>query len=179
MKKLIYTLLTFSIAFMACKSNLQPESKEKIALKYYDTKGFFISEIEHLKNTPYFIYKIISKQNGTTDSSIVNFENFEKEAAPFLAVDITQDKTNYTESTFKDLSTKSVNINYTANNKALPIQNIDILLADDSYTVKRIFIKKVTDTTVTQLSWKANKSFTIINTTNNLTTTEFVNWNDK
>ncbi|HEX8461075.1 MAG TPA: hypothetical protein VF623_06580, partial [Segetibacter sp.] len=85
-------------------------------------------------------------------------------------------------------TTQSFTISYSATDKDLEIQNIEILLKDDAKTVKRIFIRKFINYTdssaIEQLSWRPGESFqinrsveTADNTENTRQTT--VVWNQK
>ena len=95
----------------------------------------------------------------------------------------------YKESVFQVLSTSSYTLNYTPlQYETTEIQNIDILLAEETNLVKRVFIKRVYtsgDSSITeQYGWKADKSFQITRFIKkgehfSRTETQYVNWNDK
>ena len=154
---------------MACNNNSSTSSQKEInneTVQFFQVSNFIQSQLDEIQKTPYFIFKK-NIVNSKTDSTVINTTNLIDLAQPFLNADITPDiKKYYKESAFEDLTTKSITFNYGANKNDLPIQNIDILLHQETQKCKRIFIKKFYesgDTTFTQqLNWKANESFQII-----------------
>lgn len=185
-------ILSLLVLLIACKNNsTKSESKEfkSDSIQFFQISNFIQSQLNEIQKTPFFIYKI-NKTNHKQDSSSITTQNLITLANPFLHSDITADvKKFYKESVFEDLSTKSITFNYSTTKIELPIQNIDVLLNQETQNCKRIFIKKFfasNDTTFSQqLNWKANESFQIINsfttTKNNLEQTNqlLVVWNNK
>ena len=161
------------ITILSCKSKkdnsstLPEQSNPNDTTTFFDVKGFFESEIKDVSTTPYFIYKTTRKDEGTKDSMPINNKQFVQLAQQFLESDITGKdiKHYYKENIFRDLSTKSITFNYSTTNKALDVQNIDVLLDEETNKVKFIFIradKAYGDSTViTQLNWNKGKSFLI------------------
>jgi len=137
----------------------------------------------------YPIY-LIKEINGKRDSMGIDKEVFKSYASIFLQKDISAPAMHdrFTETIFHDLSTKSYTINYRPKSPSEAIQNIDILLDENTNIVKRIFIRTETnnkDTSIIeQCNWKADKSFQInriSKTSNGYTNNEFnyINWNDR
>jgi len=97
----------------------------------------------------------------------ITSSKFEQIAQQFLTKDISQkkNKSAYKESIFHDLTTKTVNINYSTADKSLEVQNIDILIDDETNKLRFVFIRAyqvTTDATIiTQLNWKTGKNFLI------------------
>ena len=159
-------------------------------IHFFSIKDFFLSEIRDVEATPYFIYQIHTKANGSRDSTSFKKEAFANFTQQFIACDVNSSSTKnqYIESAFKDNSTNSITLNYNTLNNALPVQNIDVLLNEETNKVTRIFIRQSltnTDSTTTILySWKANKSCMVTtsivkNNGTKYTEHQFVNLNDK
>ncbi len=187
----LYSLFFVVIASVGCKNN-NPQQVATITdtTSFFSTRDFFSNEIKQVQSTPYFMYKIVTGADGKKDSVVCSVDVFTALAQQFTACDIAEKgvKENYKESVFKDNSTKSITLNYTALNKALPVQNIDVLLNDETNKVKRVFIRKAEDKqdslVTTNYSWKAGKSFMINksvekNDGTKYTVQTLVDWNDK
>ena len=137
----------------------------------------------------YTIY-MIKELNGKKDSVALDKDAFKAMAVQFLNKDVSSVEMHnkYTESVFHDLSTKSYTLNYRPKSVDEPIQNIDILLDENTNIIKRVFIRIETmrkDTSVIeQWNWKADKSFQInkfSKTPSGFVSNEFnyVSWNDR
>lgn len=148
------------------KNSLQQHAQTDDTTHYFQVAQYIEKQIEEVKKTPYFIYKIDSK-NGIKDSSAINTPLFILMAQAFIKADINKPalKKNYIENIFHDQTTQTFTITYTTPDKDLEVQNIEILLHEDGQTLRRIFIRKFlnyTDSSVIeQLSWKADESFQI------------------
>ena len=192
--KLSSFLLPFICFFII--SSCKDSPKKIIATTYNDTihffsiKDFFLSEIKDVEATPYFIYQIHTKANGSKDSTNFKKEAFTSFAQQFIACDVNSSSTKnqYIESAFKDNSTNSITLNYSTLNNALLVQNIDVLLNEETNKVTRIFVRQSltnADSSTTILySWKANKSCMVTTSIvkkdgTKYTEQQFVNWNDK
>lgn len=134
--------------------------------KFFQVKQYIQNQIAEANKTPYYIYKI-TVANGKRDSTPINNAIFNQMATQFLEPDINDNilKKLYTENIFHDQTTKSFTISYTATDKQLEIQNIEVLLNEDGETVKRVFIRKfhhyADSSAIEQLSWKPMQSFQI------------------
>lgn len=168
MKK-VYFFIFILYLLHACRSN---ESRTNTSRTTNDTTHFFDvaqyinTEISEVNKTPYFIYKTVIT-NGKKDSSTINTSVFNQISAQFLKPNILDEnlKKHYTENIFHDQTTMSFAISYTATDKELEIQNIEVLLQEDGQTVKRLFIRKFLNyadsSAIEQLSWKPGESFQI------------------
>lgn len=156
---------------------------------FYNTKGFFISEMKEVKETPYFMYTTIITNGKRTDSFPIKFDQFALLAKQFVDIDITTPdlKRYYQENVYRDLTTKTVNFNYKTSNKQLEVQNIDVLIEEETNKVVYIFIrtlKNYPDSAVSkQLNWNKDKSFLINKSVSRLdgsriSTQQCVNWNE-
>lgn len=168
MKKVLsFLILIFSI--IGCKqkgSSSKPIAQTQDSTHFFQIPQYIQQQIEDVKKTPYYIYKIDIK-NGIKDSVPINTPLFEELARQFLNTDINTSnlKKYYIENVFHDQTIKTFTISYTTPNKELEIQNMDILLQEDGQTVKRIFIRKFFNypdsSVIEQLSWKAAENFQI------------------
>lgn len=133
---------------------------------FFDVSQYFKSEIEKVKKTPFFIYKIHTN-NNKKDSTPINTNTFIELSQAFLNPDINSPalKKYYRENIFHDQTTSSFTISYTTLNKELELQNVDILLDEDGHTVKNVFLRKFKDyadsSAIEQLSWKPEERFQI------------------
>ena len=93
----------------------------------------------------------------------------------------------YKEDVFRDLSTKCITFSYSTKNKELEIQNIDVLLNEETMSVKFVFIRTnqtIGDSNIiTQMSWKTGKNFLINKTViksdgTKSITQQYVCWNN-
>lgn len=162
-------LLIAVVALVGCRQKTNPLKQVIQAndtTQYFHVPQYIQQQIEDVKKTPYYIYKIDIK-NGIKDSMPINTPLFVQLAGQFINTDITKPdlKKYYIENIFYDETTKTFTISYTTSNKELEIQNIEILLQEDGQTVKRLFIRKFLNypdsLIIEQLSWKVAESFRV------------------
>ncbi len=196
MKHLLLTISILSIITISCKNNKENKATKATTptntvdtSHFFDTKSFFQTEIKDVTTTPYFMYIITTRDEKKKDSSHLTTTEFVRLAQEFLAQDITQKelKPSYKEDVFRDLSTKSITFSYSTKNKDLDVQNIDVLLDEESNKVKFIFIRsqKISkdSTIITQLNWKRAKNFLINRAVlksdgTKYSTQQFVSWDN-
>lgn len=192
MKCILVLIVSISVLLCACGSGGSEEKKIVLAdtAKFYPLSSFFKEQIAFVDLRSFDIYKLTTV-DGKKDSAALTKDEFIKWADIFVERSFANPalKAGYKETVFEDLSTGSYTINYTPHNPpAVTVKNIDILLAQQTNAVKRIFIKSVYakgDTTIEeQCNWKADKSFQVNRTrsTNNgfrSTELNFINWDDK
>ncbi|MEO7530369.1 MAG: hypothetical protein ABIS69_03125 [Sediminibacterium sp.] len=156
--------------------------------KFYPLKDFFKEQIQYVDLRNFSLYRIIIK-DGKKDSVSINKEQFIDLASIFLNKEksFSKEKASFKESAFTDLSTESVTFTYQSIDSKTEIQNITILLDEQTQLVKRVFIRSEYtkgDTSFTeQCNWKAGKSFQVNRTLTaktGYTSTErnYINWND-
>lgn len=185
-------VLLFALGFilLSCqnKKTIKVEKASSDSTKYFSLSGFFQQQIVDVDLRAYQIY-LIKELNGKRDSMAIDKEVFKNYAALFLQKDISSPEMHnrFSESIFHDLSTKSYTLNYRAKSVNEPIQNIDILLDENTSIVKRVFVRTEinhNDTSIIeQCNWKADKSFQInrvSKTPSGYVSNEFnyINWND-
>lgn len=191
-QNVLLLLFICALAAHSCKNkSAKAETTSNTDTTHFFSIGdFFMNEVKELETTPYLIYRITTKANGTKDSTTIDKTVFASLAKQFIACDISDSvqKQAYKEAAFKDNSTKSITLNYSTANKDLPIQSIDVLFDEETNNVRRIFIRQALDnkdsSTTVLYSWKANKSFTITKSVvkkdgTKYTEQQYVNWNDK
>ncbi len=155
---------------VACNSNPKPVKTQAIpsidTADFYPIAGFIASQIKYVDLRNF----TIQKKTGTaffTDSCEISKDSFLQIAGTILTKvqNWNRLKHLYKESVFQDLGTASYTINYTALSPSTPIQNIDILLSEQTNILKRLFIKEkinMNDTAIiTQYNWIADRSFQI------------------
>ena len=169
MKKVCFFILVLFV-FYGCKQNESPrtinETNKNDTTHFFDVPQYVKTEIAEVNRTAYYIYKI-DITNGKKDSVPINTSVFNHISAQFLQPDINNEnlKKHYAENIFHDQTTNSFTISYTARDKELTIQNIEVLLQEDGQTVKRLFIRKFfsypDSSAIEQLSWKPGERFQI------------------
>lgn len=185
-------VLCFALFFMmlSCQNKKagKPEKVSSDSTKYFALGAFFQQQIVDVDLRAYHIY-LVKNLNGKKDSLEIDKEIFKSYANLFLQKDISAPEMHnrFSETVFHDLSTKSYTLNYRAKSVDEPIQNIDILLDENTSIVKRVFVRTETmhkDTSIVeQCNWKADKSFQInrvSKTPSGYVSNEFnyINWND-
>ncbi len=196
MKKIVFAVFILMIITLSCKSNKDntpppapAEEKTADTSTFYDIKGFLQNEIKDVTTTPYFLYTITTQDEKKRDSAHVTTTTFVQLAQEFLAQDITSKelKPFYKEDIFRDLSTKSVTFSYSTKNKDLDVQDIEVLVDEETNKVNFIFIRsqRVTSdsTIITQFNWKRGKNFLINRAVlksdgSKHSTQQFVSWNN-
>jgi hypothetical protein len=163
-------------------------AKVEDTAKFYPLKDFLKEQIQYVDLRNFPLYRIIIK-DGKKDSVSISKEQFIALATVFLNREkaFSKEKASFKESVFSDLSTESVTFTYQSTDSKTQIQNITILLDEQTQFVKRVFIRSAYtkgDTSFTeQCNWKAGKSFQVNRTLTaktGYTSTErnYINWND-
>ncbi|MDQ6814601.1 MAG: hypothetical protein M3040_12745 [Bacteroidota bacterium] len=169
MRYLGAVLLISLFFFPSCKNryaNPETNAKANDTTKFFQLNQYLQEQIKEVNATPFFIYKI-DIRNGKKDSTPINTLAFNQVSNQFLTPDINDSaiKKYYKENIFEDQTTKGFTISYTTTNKALQLQNEDILLKEDGQTVKRILLRKYQNypdsSAIEQLSWKPGESFQV------------------
>lgn len=161
MKKFLAIIISFTI--ISCGDS---NEKKKNDVVFFQVKEFFEKELEEIKRTPYFIYKL-EISGPLKDSTVIPVDSLVHFSQTFLQPDINDKKLKeyYEESVFHDQTTGSFSLSYSTSNKELEVQNVNVLLHEDGETVKRIFIRKYSgenqQSLIEQLDWKPNERFEI------------------
>jgi hypothetical protein len=167
--KLFTAVIAFFFLIRCSNNNNENNDSGAVAdtTQYFQVNHFINKEIEEVKRVPYFIY-MLSKEGDVQDSTPIDNNKFIQLAKPFTEIDLNDKKVkkHYTETVFEDLTSASYVLNYKAQDPSLVIQNIDIMLHNETQQVKRIDLRKMyvnNDTSYTEhLVWKTKESFQII-----------------
>ena len=192
MKQIPFLSLFLLMILLSCQSHPSKKEKDKSksdTARFFAIAPFFKEQIQYVDLRNFPIYKI-TVVDGKKDSVGLTKEAFIEWASIFLDKDIStpEKAAGYKESVFNDLSTGSITLNYSPLDGEAVIQNIDVLLVQETSQVKRIMIKSIYnhgDTAITeQCSWKTDKSFQVNRsyTTKSgyqKTALNYINWNDK
>ncbi len=166
----MYKIVSFLLCCFIVACNGKPIKTKTLPIidtaGFYPIADFIFSQIRYVDLRDF----TIQKKTGTaffSDSSKISKDDFLELTKPILAKiqNWNQTKHLYKESIFQDLGIASYTINYTSISPTMPIQNIDILLSEQTNILKRLFIKEKinrNDTTIiTQYNWVADRSFQI------------------
>ena len=193
MKQLSFLFLFLIVVLTACKSGKEEKGDANAttdSTKFYPVGDFFRAQIRYVDLRNFSIYKISTK-DGKKDSTVLTKDEFVNWVSQLLARSIfapKYDSSQYKETVFHDLTTQSLTLNYAPLNRDALVQNIDVLLNDETNIVKTIYIKSIYtngDTTIVeQCNWKADKSMhqnRVLSTKAGYTSSEinYINWNDK
>jgi hypothetical protein len=163
-------LACFLLIFItSCGENGTPETQLQASpdsTQFFATGSFFREQMNQvfLLKKPVYVYRNL---NGRQDSAFLDSTEFEQLAEQFITKDISNAayKKNYRETVFQDAGTNSYTLNYTAVNRDVPVQGVDVLLDEQTNQVKRIFIRSFSqkgDTSIQeQHNWRAFKGFQI------------------
>lgn len=169
MKNASIVTVLFALVFISCKRNSKSgnvRAASSDTTKFFEVSQYLQSQMKEVNETPFFIYKI-DIINEKKDSTPINTAIFNQLSQQFLKPDINDEdiKRYYKENIFEDQTTKSFTISYSTPNKQLKLQNVEILLAEDGRTVKRVFERKFYNypdsSVIEQLSWKPGESFQV------------------
>jgi hypothetical protein len=187
----LFSIILLLLFYIACNTHAVKKLNSNLikdTTSFFPVNDYLQTDIQDVNKTPYLIKRVIIENGKQIDSSFITKTSFNILATIFLNDSITAvgDKLLYHQDLFNDLTTKSITFTYTCLQKNLPVQNVSILLDEQSNQLKNIFISafnKNDSILEEKLSWKAGKSFSINRAIKrNNTTLEqniFVNWNDK
>lgn len=187
-----YFIVLLPVVFgTSCKSDSsktkETDPQAADTAQFYPLGVYFKEQVDYVALRDFPLYKITVK-DGKKDSVTISKDEFIAAANTFTRYDISSPETKalYRETSFEDLSTSSLTLNYKPVDKNAVVENIDILMDQEGHRVKRVFIRaayKKGDTTISeQCSWKSDKSFQVNRfiEAGNYKSTEltFINWND-
>jgi hypothetical protein len=191
----IFLLLLFFVVAFGCRNKKDPQNQQAVAppktdtLPYYDVSQEIWNEIQQVNalDKP-LIYKI-SETNGKRDSTVIDNNQFNKLAAPFIELHLNDPeiKKQYRESVFADNETKSYVLDYKATNSSLPVKSVSVMLDNERQDFKRAdFIKSYSrnDTLFEErLAWTVGKKFQVIQIVSagksELTKQTYVYWRER
>ena len=167
--KLICVAFLLGLIFISCGEENTPDAQLQASpdsTAFFSIGHFFKEQVSQVI---LFRKKVLlfTTVNNSQDSMLIDSTQFMALADEFIKKDISNpvDKKHYRETVFQDAGTKSYTLNYTAVDRTVPVQGIDVLLDEQTNQVKRIFIRSFSqhgDTSVQeQFNWHAFKGFQI------------------
>jgi hypothetical protein len=141
----------------------------KEAKAYFPVQDYIKSEIRQVDSLPVGIMKYTT-ENGSVDSSYIKQEEFHQLAQEFLSPILEKEsfEKQYSETSFFDNTTQYSSFLYSAIDKSLPVQRIDILAKPEDVVynkVKSIYMEKrferADSSVIQKLYWKAGQNFQI------------------
>jgi len=149
-----------------------PVQKDSSAsTSFLPVADYLLGEISYVDSTPLAIRKYTTLDNRA-DSSFIEAAAFNQLAKEFLTPELATDSfaRNFSENSFMDKTTGYLTFTYSARDKALPLQRVDVLAAPGAGAgadkVKSIYLEKMFpagDTIVMKkMFWEAGRSFLIL-----------------
>lgn len=192
---IIYLLCSTLFFILSCKNQKKetdkPETKSTVTdtVKAFPVIDLLRNDVEDVLKTPYYMYKITSKNFKRTDSAQIKIDELSAIIKPLLGIDIIAEKSagKFKEIVFEDLSTSSISIIHTALDATSQVKSISTLLNNKNNKLKSIYIvtetKQGDNAVKKSYFWKAGKSLTIATSItqpngSNSEMSEYINWND-
>lgn len=135
---------------------------EDTSYAYYPIALFFKEQIDFVNLRDFVITKT-TIEGSTIQKDTINKDAFTAILTYYknLSDRWYRNRRQYKETTFEDLGTESITVNYQTSQDSLPIQRIDILLSTKTKNVKKLFLRLIeksgNDTTITQGNFSADK----------------------
>jgi hypothetical protein len=181
MKHLVVFCLT-GLLFGACVNHNQATTTTKDSLaeadsttqknNFFPVADFLETEILAVDSAPLALCKYVVSKNQK-DSAFISVPAFNTLARQFLPPELRDSglEKNFTESSFADRATRSINFTYSPLNKNTPLQRVDVMTmaGPRAQEVRSIYLEKnrvAGDSVIVQkLLWRAKHSFQIITLT--------------
>jgi hypothetical protein len=144
----------------------QPDSAENV---YFPVADVLASEIREVDSTPLAIRKFVI-YDGRTDSSFIKPAEFDALAMQFMVPEFRngQFEKDFTETSFMDNATQDATFTYSATDKNLPLQRVDIIAAPHGtvHQLKSVYLERTRvsgDSSILEkMYWQAGKQFQVI-----------------
>jgi hypothetical protein len=144
----------------------QPDTAENV---YFPVAEVLESEIRLVDSTPVAIRKFIIG-NGRTDSGFIKPAEFDALARQFVVPEFRngQFQKDFTETSFMDNATQVATFTYSATNKDLPLQRVDIIAAPHGtvHQLKSLYLERSRvsgDSSIMEkMFWRAGVQFQVI-----------------
>jgi hypothetical protein len=189
--KFLFVSFLFLVMLVSCKNNKGKDDAANADTTRFPLIDLLNNDVEDVVKTPYFLYQTTTDLGNKKlkDSTTITRDELKKIVEPILKTDITSKKgiKNFNETSFEDLSIKTISVIVKANNENEPVQNITALFDNQKSILKNATITLINnnkDTFCTKkIFWKVGKSINIA-TTQKLKdsivkeTIQFINWND-
>lgn len=160
------------VVLLFTSSGCKEKSKSFITNQQDTTKVFsyqelLMTDINDVRETAYYMYKITERTNQKKDSVAITLDQFNSLSNTFINKNISTEMlhANYKESTFHDLGTKSITINYSATNNQIILRDIIIMLNDQTNKLSHLYFNTIINqgdsTILERCIWNARSNFQI------------------
>lgn len=159
-KQLVVITVLLGLISYGCRESRQQEQSGE---PFYPIGNFIRSQLLYIDSMPLAIIKYTTLDH-TTDTSIMNKDDFKGVAGSFMDPDISSPElsTQYNETSFIDASLGTITLTYLANNKNAKITKADVLLNAENTQVKTIYIEKnipaADSLVIRKMLWTANRN---------------------
>ncbi len=149
-----------------------PPPADSTQKNFFPVADYLREEIRYVDSTPMALLKT-TRWNDRTDSSFVRPDEFHRIAGEFLLPDLEKEpfEKKFSENSFMDRTTGYLNFTYSALNKDLPLQRVDVVAipattATGATQVKSIFLQTSASSgdtlIIKKMLWTAKKNLLII-----------------
>lgn len=164
-------MLPLLLILASCAAKKESGDEDK---RFFPVSSFLKSQVAMVDTTLNSIMKVVT-QNGTSDTSYIQRQEFRSHARDFLALpDLSSSEfeDEYTETELFDQELKSVVLNYTPKEEGNEIQRQEVIIEPNEQTgdkVKTIYVDQVLnegDSTVQKrLTWGVDHYFQVVTIT--------------
>lgn len=149
----------------------KPQAGDSTNSAYFPVADWFKGEIAFVDSTPLAIFKY-NIANNHTDSALIQQPEFDRLASAFLVPQLRPDslQNGFIENSFMDKTTGYLTFTYSAKNKDLSLQRVDILAIPGASAnrIKSAYVETIDaagDTVFSKkMFWTARNNFVIIDT---------------
>jgi|GEM_PF-365181 len=159
----------------ACGNHSQPSETvttpkpDSASTHFFPVADWLRAEISYVDSTPLAMLKYNTEKDHT-DSTFIRPDEFNRLASVFLLPALAADslEKNFEENSFFDKTTGYLTLTYTAHNKQLPLQRVDVLAlpGQGPGKVKSVYLEThapAGDTLETKkMFWSARQSFLVL-----------------
>ena len=173
MKKIVFSFFLISFLF-SCKNNEEKKIVPPLivvnedTIPFYPYTNYLKLEIDSIINNKLTLFKTVTDSTNKPTTTKISVAEFKILTADFLEKDLSNPtyKKYFKETVFRDLTTKSIIMNYSNKNDTMAIKNVDVHLdGKDSRLIrvdmKTIFSKPDGVIVTENYAWTFGKEFQI------------------
>jgi hypothetical protein len=179
MKNFVFLAIAWGWLFCSACANHRPSptlhqqdslsNPDSVRNSYFPIADYLEAEIMRVDSIPRAMMKYATR-DGKTDSGYIQLSEFNTLALQFLLPEFKDGsfEKNYTESSFMDKTTQSVTFTYSAVDKDLPLQRVDVQAnpTGGNQQVRSIYFEKSRvsgDSVILQkMFWQGGKNFQVV-----------------
>lgn len=171
-KKRLLAITVICILYSACTGSNKKEAQKPVQPNneedYINYTALLNDQVRAVDSTPLAIYKYTTAENGKTDTTTIQREEFRTLAKTFLEPDIMQRalRKDYSASTFGDKTTQLANFTYETKKPEHAVQRLNLRFKPGAFSrfTSLDMVKNLPGNTgaTQKLFWKANRYFHII-----------------